>query len=168
MLPFDDCRWAGLKGGYRMPFDPRPALLRIESGLDVGSAWHELWEDLHHQGDVDEVSYATVPHLVKMCRERSGTTWSGWNVCALIGVIDIARRNGTNPEIPEWCRQDYFAALAELGVLAAADLVRTPEEDEVRALLCIVALTKSLPIHARFLLENSEEEMREIERQVDF
>jgi hypothetical protein len=168
MPPFDDERWNGLNGSYRKPFDPRPFLADIESGQDTDSAWHELWEGLHHQGDVGEASYAAVPHLVKICRDRGSTSWSSWNVCGLIGVIEIARLRSKNPDVPEWCRQDYFDALAELGALAAADLVKPANSEETRALLCVVALAKSLPIHARFLLDYSEEEMREIEQQVDF
>ena len=55
MLDFKDERWVGLQGGYRMPFDPRPGLLRLESGNNLEAAWAELWEQLHHQGDVGEV-----------------------------------------------------------------------------------------------------------------
>jgi hypothetical protein len=168
MLSFDDERWLDLKGGYRMLFDPRPCLANIESGHEADLAWRKLWEDLYHQGDVGEASYAAVPHLVRICRRRGGTTWSSWNVCALIGVIEFARRDSRNPEIPEWCGQDYFDALAALGVMAAADILQTSDKDAIRALLCIIALAKSLPIHARFFLDYSEEEMGDMEQKVDF
>lgn len=168
MLPFDDDRWRDLKGGYRMPFDPRPFLARIDSGQDAAAAWHELWEELHHQGDVGEASYAAVPYLVEMCRLRNGVIWAGWDLCALVGTIELARRNNGNPELPEWCKDDYFSSLADLGALAATDLVRTSDQDKIRALLCIVALSKSLPIHARFLINYSEEEMHEIEQRTHF
>jgi hypothetical protein len=39
-------------GGYRTAFDPRPALQNLESNVRVKEAWQELWEGLHHQGDV--------------------------------------------------------------------------------------------------------------------
>jgi hypothetical protein len=69
MLDFDDSRWKGLKGGYRIPYDPRPVLRNLEEGKDLSDAWSELWDELHHQGDVDVASYAAVPHLVRIHSE---------------------------------------------------------------------------------------------------
>jgi len=40
MLSLDDDRWSGLKGGYRIPFDPRPLLKKIESGAELEATWH--------------------------------------------------------------------------------------------------------------------------------
>ncbi|HEY0686085.1 MAG TPA: hypothetical protein VGD45_27325 [Steroidobacter sp.] len=63
MMSLDDERWRQLKGGYRVTYDPSGALKLLESGVDV---WGELWDELHHQGDVDVASYAAVPHLVRI------------------------------------------------------------------------------------------------------
>jgi len=52
MLSFDDSRWKTLAGRYRVRFDPRPQLLKLAANDDAKAAWHELWEELHHQGDV--------------------------------------------------------------------------------------------------------------------
>ena len=75
MLELEDERWDGLKGGYRVPYDPRPALRKLYAQEDVGAAWEDLWQGLYHQGDVGEASYAAVPHLVRI-RELMGP--SGW------------------------------------------------------------------------------------------
>src|SRR5215469_1203330 len=61
MLGLTDKPWTELIGGYRTAFDPRPALHKLESNVHAKEAWHELWEELHHQGDVGEASYAAVP-----------------------------------------------------------------------------------------------------------
>ena len=45
-------RWYQLTGGYKTPFDPRPALAKLSKLQDEVGAWEELWEELHHQGDV--------------------------------------------------------------------------------------------------------------------
>jgi hypothetical protein len=66
MLGFDDERWNHLTGGYKIPFDPRPSLRKLESQQDTPTAWEELWEQLHHQGDVGDASYAAVPELVSI------------------------------------------------------------------------------------------------------
>jgi len=39
MLSLDDPRWGSLQGGYRVPFDPRPLLARIEADDDSEAAW---------------------------------------------------------------------------------------------------------------------------------
>ena len=44
MIQFDDPRWAGLHGGYRTPYDPRPALLSLQQGRSVEAAWKEFSE----------------------------------------------------------------------------------------------------------------------------
>ena len=66
MLSLDDNRWTTMRGGYKMPFDPRPLFARLETGLETQTVWSELWNEPHHQGDVDEASYAAVPHLVRI------------------------------------------------------------------------------------------------------
>lgn len=76
MLSFDDNRWADLRGGYRIPFDPRPFLKMLETVQDTSGAWHELWEGLHHQGNVGEASYAAVPHLVRIYGRSPRPDWN--------------------------------------------------------------------------------------------
>jgi hypothetical protein len=66
-----------------MPFDPRPILQVLETG-DDSAAWDQLWEELHHQGDVGEASYAAVPHLIRIQAQRSDVNW---NLYALISTI---------------------------------------------------------------------------------
>jgi hypothetical protein len=97
MLSLDDNRWNSLAGGYRMKCDPRPLLAELESEQNRETAWHELWEELNHQGDVGEASYASVPHLVRIHR-KSGIV--DWNTYAIVAVIELARGKGNNPEVP--------------------------------------------------------------------
>lgn len=63
MIPDDDRRWGLLKGRYRIPYDPRPALSRLRSDGADAKAWADLWENLHHQGDVDDAAYASIAAL---------------------------------------------------------------------------------------------------------
>jgi hypothetical protein len=71
MLSLDDDRWNQLTGGRRTPCDPRPLLAKLEADDDTKEVLPNLWDELHHQGDVDEASYACVPHLVRIYRQRS-------------------------------------------------------------------------------------------------
>lgn len=56
MLKLDDPRWSEMEGGYRIPFDPRPLFGKLQANQDVETVWNELWNELHHQGDVGEAS----------------------------------------------------------------------------------------------------------------
>jgi hypothetical protein len=88
-----DARWSNMTGGYKMPFDPRPLLKRLETDSDTTEVWHELWEELHHQGDVGEASFAAVPFLVRSYRKRGVLDW---NTYAIVAIIELARKEGNN------------------------------------------------------------------------
>jgi hypothetical protein len=44
----DDTRLGELQGGYRVPFDPRPAIAALAFDPGDREAWDSLWEELHH------------------------------------------------------------------------------------------------------------------------
>jgi len=161
MLSLDDKRWQNLAGGYRTEFDPRPLLSKLEAGDDPETTWHALWDELQHQGDVGEASYAAVPHIVRAYRQRRV---NGWNTYAIVAVIELARGNGKNPEVPDWLKEDYHQAIRELAEIGATEVFRANDPDEVRAILSILALVVGAPTHARFFLEYSEQELLEIDR----
>src|SRR6516162_4331513 len=108
MLSLDDNRWTDLTGGYRMSFDPRPLLVKLEAGEHTATAWDGLWEELHHQGDVGDASYASVPHIVRIHRKHAVVDW---NPYALVAIIELARTKHHNPKVPKWLEEDYFQAI---------------------------------------------------------
>jgi hypothetical protein len=163
MLSLDDNRWNTLTGGYRMKCDPRPLLAGLESEQNRETAWRELWEELHHQGDVGEASYASVPHLVRIHR-KSGIV--DWNTYAIVAIIELARGKGNNPEVPKWLEEDYLRAIRELAEIGAAEIWRTEEAEAVRAILGVIAIAKGLRTHGRFLVEYSEDELLDFESRV--
>ena len=65
LLAWTDERWYTLRSGYRDLYNPSDALQALEQG-DFTLAWDELWENLHHHGDVDTAAYATVPEIVRI------------------------------------------------------------------------------------------------------
>ena len=141
MLSLDDNRWNNLTGGYRVKCDPRPLLARLESDQNKETAWHELWEELHHQGDVGEASYASVPHLVRIHRKGDR---DAWNTYAIVAIIELARGKGNNPEVPGWLEEDYLRAIRELAEIGTAEISRTEEPESVRAILGVIAIAKGL------------------------
>lgn len=163
MLGFDDKRWEQLSGGYRIHFDPRAALSILESNNQLEDAWNELWDELHHQGDVGEASYAAVPHLVRIYRRQRGNRWKTFG---LVALIELARGKDTNPEVPSWLKQDYFEAIQDLAGIGSAEVINENDPDAVRAILSVIAIAKGARTHARFLFEYSDAEMNDLEEQL--
>ena len=136
MLALTDKRWQQLHGGYRTPFDASAPLLKLEAGEAV---WDELWEELHHQGDIGEASYAAVPHLVRIARALAGRDW---NVYALVATIEIERHRTGNPPLPNWLRADYDAAWNDIAALALSDLAASNDPLIVQSALSVVAVAR--------------------------
>lgn len=152
-------------GGYRMKYDPRPLLAKLENGRDTEGTWHALWDDLHHQGDVGEASYAAVPHLVRIYRNHG---LPDWNTYAIVAVIELARNKGSNPDVPKWLEEDYFSAIQELAKIGAAEVLTAKDHEAFRAILGIIAIANGLRTHGRFLVEFSEDELLEMESQAGY
>ena len=101
MISLEDARWSNMSAGYRVPLDPRPLLKRLETDTDTTEVWHELWDELHHQGDVGEASYAAVPIIVESYQKRGVIDW---NAYAIVAIIELARNERDNPDVPQMAR----------------------------------------------------------------
>jgi len=151
-----DERWTSLQGGYRRPYDARSALRRFAAG--DRSVWDELWEELHHQGDVGEASYAAVSEIVRVYALQSRPDW---NVYALAATIEEARHGGANPPLPTWLAADYHRAWKDLEAKALSDLPAASDDELVSSILAVLALSKGKRTLARMALvtEDEREEM---------
>lgn len=156
MLSFDDDRWDHLTGGYRTLFDPRPSLRKLENQQEIAVAWEDLWEELYHQGDVGDASYASVPELVRIHRNGSA---ADWNLYAIVAIIELARTESQNPELPDWLQEDYFRSIKELAQMGVKDMLSAEDSEAKRAILSIIAIANGLRIHGRFLVKYSGEEL---------
>jgi hypothetical protein len=161
MLPLDDPRWSNLAGGYKTPYDPSDALRRLEAGEDV---WDELWQELHHQGDVGEASYATIPHLVRIVRSLSRRDW---NFYGLVSTIEIERHRKSNPILPSWLVSDYKAAMAEMLKLALVDLRGETDRATILSILGAIALAKGYVTLGAMISHSDESEIVEVLDQYD-
>lgn len=163
MISFEDARWSHLTGGYKTLFDPRPLLNRLETERDTTKIWRELWEELHHQGDVGEASFAAIPFIVKNYRERGVFDR---NTYAIVAIIELARKEGKNPDVPRWIADDYFQAIGILAEIGTREVLQARSTDDVRAIISVIAIKKGLRLHGKFLVNYSEDELLNIERNV--
>jgi hypothetical protein len=67
--------------------DASPAIGRLLEDGPIEALWDELWSELHHQGDVDQASYAAVPWLIEFVRRGSRIEW---NALALVATIEFS------------------------------------------------------------------------------
>lgn len=157
----DDTVGRTLSAGYGVPYDPRPALLRLKTGRDTAAAWQELWQELYHQGNVGEGSYAAVPELVAIHTERGV---ADWNTFALVAIIELARDNShrDNPSVPEWLRDKYESALTELSVIAMQELSTATQPELIKSILSVLAIHKGARVFGRILVEFDEDEVLEL------
>lgn len=163
MISLEDARWLKMTGGYKAPLDPRPLLKRLDTDRDTAEVWQELWDELHHQGDVGEASFAAVPFIVETYQRRAGLAW---NAYAIVAIIELARKEGNNPDVPQWISDDYFQAIGKLAEIGTTEVLNAETEEDVRAILSIIAINKGLRIHGKFLVNYSEDELIDIESKV--
>jgi len=149
-----DGRWTGLSGGYRLPYDPRDALRRIEAGAGVKEAWTELWNELHHQGDVGEASYAAITVLARL---GAGGAGDDWNLYAMAAAIEEARSNKQNPVMPAWLADDYAKAWSALFEAGLESLRGAQDESLINSIMAVLAAHKGQPMLARMAILNEEE-----------
>jgi hypothetical protein len=136
MLGLEDERWREFHGGYRVPYDVSLALKSMQDGIDV---WDELWDELHHQGDVGIASYAAVPQLVRIAGEAENRDW---NFYGLIATIEVERHRKGNPAMPDWLSSDYEIALSLASALGRVDLGAKTDSETTRSIISVLALAK--------------------------
>lgn len=156
MLSMEDDRWIGLAGGYRMPFDPRPLLTKLEISPCTTELWHELIGELYHQGDVGEASYAAVPYLVRIGLHEDVLPWQ---LLTLITYIELARTSGDNPRMPEWLERDYLEAIEELALRGMRKIGEATSAEQVQGILSVLSLWKGLRVYAAVLAKYTEDEL---------
>ena len=83
---------------------------------------------------------------------------------AIVAVIELAREDGKNPQVPKWMEEDYFQAIRDLAELGAVEVLQTKNPEEIRAILSILAVSAGARTHAKFLIDYSADELLEMER----
>src|SRR5688572_4360917 len=106
--------WKELEGGYKTPYDvsiPLRELEQTDESEAITNIWAELWDNLHHQGDVGLASYLAVPHLVEIARSKQLFDWNRLGLCC---VIEQQRHLGNNPVLPAEFLDYYNHGLEDL------------------------------------------------------
>jgi hypothetical protein len=68
----------------------------------------------------------------------------------MVAIIELARTESRNPEVPEWLRDDYFRSIQELAQMGTKDILSADESETKRAILSVIAIAKGLRTHGSF------------------
>lgn len=123
MLALDDPRWSELTHAYGSAADVPALLQQLETtptaaGDDWRSEpWFSLWSRLCHQDTVYTASYAAIPHLIGIAARKTAPPFD-WQYVGLTAAVEVARRAGAGPPIPDNLLPAYQAALQRLHELA--------------------------------------------------
>ena len=113
-MELTDNIWKTLEGGYKIPYDASILLRQLEVTSDtetITKIWEELWNELHHQGDVGLASYLSLPQLVTIGKLKG---LYDWNLLGLCCVIEQQRHLGDNPKLPTEFADYYNKGLMDL------------------------------------------------------
>jgi hypothetical protein len=130
--------WSRLTDANGDPYDPRGALEAIAGG-DADSGYDDLWQRVHHQGDLGIAAFAVVPGLVRLMRDRAAPDWRAY---ALIATIEERRKADGSPRVPDWLGGSYASAMREVVQPALAHLHNAEDDVDVRSLLAVLAHAK--------------------------
>jgi len=149
ILPLNDIRWGKYRSGYnRVVLDTPAWIKKLISGSSSNNHWDYLWNELHHQSDVGEASYAVVPYLAQYAQKFKTQEWHIWGFPV---VVELARLDTENPEIPEEIKEGYFEAFNILAEIAIEHQVW--DEEVSGCMSACIALSKKQPVFARAYLE---------------
>jgi hypothetical protein len=150
MLPLHDARWQSYHGGYRVPYDATPLLRRLLNDGPDDDIWEEFWNELHHQGDVDQASYAAVPWLVEFIRQSPTIEW---NALALIATIELEREERKNPPVASELSESYTAAIRSLPEILGSHSDTDWDELIMQSAAACIALSRGQRWFGRAYLE---------------
>lgn len=137
-----------------MIYNPVPVLQKLEQNEDPEKNWDELWQELYHQGDIGEASYAALVKLVDIKAHQP--LLDNRNLFDYAIVLELARQEPHNPSVPDWLKDAYADALERLYRIAMRVLEQTTAKAEIYSAMGVIALHKKQYILAKMLLEDEE------------
>lgn len=140
MVSLDSDIWKNLRGGYKNIYDVSVPLKKLEAAInqdELDEIWAELWQELHHQGDVGIASYLAVPQLVRIAVAKNIYDWNLFQLCT---IIEQQRHLGDNPQLPEEYQAYYNDGLQNLKNFIIANIGTQKDELTFRMELSTLAV----------------------------
>ena len=160
-MDLEDTLWKTLKGGYKIPYDvsrPLKKLRNADNFEDQQAIFNDLWENLHHQGDVGVASYLAVPQLIAICIDKRSLDWNFIGLCV---VIENCRINNQNPELPAEYDDLYFGSLTKFEKYLLLNFKNIADRTALRLTLALFATINGQPGLGRAIENLDEDVLRE-------
>ena len=144
-MDLDNRIWATLHGGYKIPYNASRPLKKLRDTTrqdELEVIFTELWNNLHHQGDVGTASYLAVPQLVIICINKKSLDWNFIGLCVL---IENCRLEGHNPELPKEYQDHYFESLTQLERYLLLNFKNITDQTALRLALALFATVNGQP-----------------------
>lgn len=137
MLSLVDSRWGELKSTYTDGTRVAELLALAESGLPLDRWYDDLSQELCHQYTISEASYAALPHLVLLARDREEARK---HLLVLAGICYACSQLPDAPSIPAGFEQEWHAAAQNaLPLLAKVVAEEQHSESDLRYLAMSLA-----------------------------
>jgi hypothetical protein len=144
-IDLDDRIWSSLKGGYKIPYEASRPLKKLRDSSkpkEHEAIFKDLWENLHHQGDVGMASYLAVPQLVSICMDKRSLDWNFIGLCVL---IENCRLSEKNPPLPAEYQDQYFDSLMQFERYLLSNFKNISSREGVRLTLALFATLNGQP-----------------------
>jgi hypothetical protein len=148
MLPLDDPRWLEYTSGYGIPYDASAALRNLSLSTEKQPIWNELFDELHHQGDLGTASYAAVPYLLEYIKKQAKLDN---NALTLIAVIELERPH--NAPIPVELSDSYFRAIESIPEIIVTHQDTHWDDSTMQSAMSCLALARNQREFARIYLD---------------
>ena len=165
-MDLQDSIWTTLKGGYKIPYDVSKPLRNLQSVKDreeMQAIFDELWENLHHQGDVGLASYLAVPQLINICIHQKSLDWNFIGLCVL---IENCRLDAHNPELPKEYDDIYFGSLTRFEKYLLLNFKNIIDRTALRLTLALLATLNGQPALGKALEKLDEDVLQDFLEQL--
>ena len=157
-MDLDNKIWQTLDGGYKIPYDVSIPLKKLKSTNDpkiITDIFEELFDNLHHQGDIGLASYLALPQLVTICIDKKSFDWNFIGLCVL---IEHCRQTAHNPTLPSDYKDGYFDALKKLEQYLLSNFKSIKDPTSLRLTLALLATVNGQAYLGK-AIENLDEDM---------
>lgn len=165
MLPLESPRWSTLTHAYGSAENIPKLLMQLASTTEPKAGfqsepWFSLWSSLCHQGDAYEASYAALPHIVEIaCRATGSIDFSFFQLPA---AIEIARNNGSGPQVPADLSVAYSDGVARLTECVAFHRTDPWDQPTLISAVCAQAVAKGHPMLAEAIMNLDDDLIRRL------
>lgn len=150
--------WSTLEGGYKILYDASVPLKKLQltnNTTEINEIFIELWDNLHHQGDVGVASYLSIPYIISACIEKKSFDW---NYIGLPLVIEQCRLSGSNPSLPLEYKENYINSLKTLEQYLLTNFKSITNPDSIRLSLTLLATLNGL-VNLGKAIENLDDDL---------